>query len=120
MKSPCTPSHLNVGTNLRLLLIAGLSLSLSGCIIAVPTSLKVISIAADGISLLATGKTTTDHMISQVAGKDCAMTRALTSEDVCTENKVDIALADEEVVVDETKGTKGASLASIVEPKALP
>ncbi|PCI39162.1 MAG: hypothetical protein COB46_09455 [Rhodospirillaceae bacterium] len=101
------------GRGLRLVLIASLSLSLSGCIVAVPTAFKFISIAADGFSLLATGKTTTDHAISQVTGKDCAMSRALKSEDVCTDNEVGVELEGEKLA-EET------SLATKVKPKVLP
>ena len=97
VNTPQTSSLRKARQALRLLLVAGLALSLSGCIIAMPTAFKFISIAADGFSLLATGKTTTDHAISQVIGKDCAMTGALKNEDVCTENKSALELNGEDV-----------------------
>jgi len=77
---------------LPVILIASLTLPLSGCIVAIPTAFKFISIAADGISLISTGKTTTDHAISEIAGQDCSMSRALKSEDVCKQELADVPL----------------------------
>ena len=54
---------------------------LSGC--AVPMPVQVASWALDGISLLATNKSVTDHGISIIAQKDCAMWRGLTKGELC-------------------------------------
>ncbi|HTI87467.1 MAG TPA: hypothetical protein VL966_12760 [Alphaproteobacteria bacterium] len=45
-------------------------LSLNGC--AAPAALTVASVAADGASLAASGKTMTDHAMSAVSGQDCS------------------------------------------------
>ncbi|NKB47890.1 MAG: hypothetical protein GKS02_00850 [Alphaproteobacteria bacterium] len=54
---------------------------LTGC--AVPPAVTVVSLVADGVSYAATGKSTTDHAISAVAGQDCALLRAAQSKNIC-------------------------------------
>lgn len=56
----------------------------SGCVVALPPAVQAASFALDGISLAATGKTVSDHALSAVAEKDCAMGRALNGEAICT------------------------------------
>lgn len=53
----------------------------TGC--ALPPAYTIASFAADGISYLATGKSTTDHALSIVAQEDCAMLRALREKAIC-------------------------------------
>jgi hypothetical protein len=55
---------------LRAVLIFGAAFELFGC--AVPAAVTVASIAADGASLAATGKTVGDHALSAISGKDCS------------------------------------------------
>jgi hypothetical protein len=55
--------------------------ALGGC--ALPVPLQVASWALDGISYLATDKSVTDHGISLVAHKDCALLRGVTHGQVC-------------------------------------
>jgi hypothetical protein len=57
-------------------------LMLGGCSL-LPVSFQVASMALDGISLLTTQKSLTDHGISAFAEKDCAMWRGLTESDIC-------------------------------------
>jgi hypothetical protein len=52
--------------------LAGLT---GGCMVAIPPALIIASYAIDVGSLVATGKTATDHAISAVAQQDCAMMR---------------------------------------------
>ncbi len=78
-----------------LLLGLGLMLSLSGC--AVPTAVTIASFAADGVSYIATGKSTTDHALSVLAQEDCAMMRALEERAICTpERKLRVLTATAE------------------------
>ena len=42
-----------------------------------------MELAADGVSYMATGKSTTDHAISAVAGQDCALLRPLKEQAIC-------------------------------------
>lgn len=63
----------------------GLVMSLSGCIVAMPPAIQFASLALDGVSYIATGKSVTDHAISGVTKKDCAMLRPLQGEDICTD-----------------------------------
>ena len=54
---------------------------LAGC--ALPPVVTLASLAADGVSYAATGKSTTDHAISAIAGEDCALLRAAKEQAVC-------------------------------------
>jgi hypothetical protein len=54
---------------------------LAGC--AVPPAVTIVSLVADGVSYAATGKSTTDHAISAVAGQDCALLRAAQDKAIC-------------------------------------
>ncbi|PHS78359.1 MAG: hypothetical protein COB59_07550 [Rhodospirillaceae bacterium] len=70
----------------------GLLASLSGCIVAVPPAIQLVSFALDGVSYVTTGKSVTDHAISTITAKDCAMSRILDGGDICSEIPVEIAL----------------------------
>lgn len=70
----------------------GLVTSLSGCIVAMPPALQIASLALDGVSYAATGKSVTDHAISGVTNKDCAMLRPLQGENICTDKEPQYAL----------------------------
>ena len=67
---------------MRWLSLAVLSVFLSGC--AVPPAVTVLSLFADVVSYAETGKTITDHGISLVLRKDCALLRGFKG-DVCIE-----------------------------------
>jgi hypothetical protein len=68
------------------------SLLLSGCFL--PTHFSVASWAIDGISVIFTKKSVTDHGISAIAQKDCALWRGITEGAVCRENDSITAIAD--------------------------
>ena len=61
--------------------LAGVALLLSGC--ALPPAVTVASFAADFASLGETGKTITDHGISFLAHKDCALLRVFSKTPIC-------------------------------------
>jgi len=63
--------------------LGAVALLLSGC--AIPVPLQVASWALDGISFVMTKKSITDHGISMVADKDCALWRVVTEEEICNE-----------------------------------
>lgn len=72
-------------------------LFLTGC--GLPPLVTAISYALDGISFVSTGKSVTDHAISIVVNKDCALWRAVKNELVCRdyengERGILIAFAD--------------------------
>ena len=73
----------------------GLLSSLSGCIVAVPPALQLASMALDGVSYVTTGKTVTDHAISSITAKDCAMSRILDGDDICNVIPVQVALLED-------------------------
>ena len=51
---------------------------LSGC--GLPPAVMIASYAADGVSYVATGKSVSDHGISAVTGRDCAVWRIVKGE----------------------------------------
>lgn len=72
--------------------LVGLAMSLSGCIVALPPMVQIASLALDGVSYAATGKSVTDHAISTVTNKDCAVLRGFKGQDICTEKQFELAL----------------------------
>jgi hypothetical protein len=69
---------------MRWLILAAAAISLSGC--GLPPAVTYASYAADVISYLSTGKSVTDHGISVVLQKDCALLRVLDGP-ICIEEK---------------------------------
>lgn len=69
----------------RASLIAGLALAAAGCSggVPIPTPVTLFTYAADGVSLLATGKTVGDHALSAAMEQDCVMSRAFRGRLVC-------------------------------------
>jgi hypothetical protein len=68
-----------------LVLPVGLGTSLLGGGCAVPVALTVVSYGADGVSLMGTDKTLTDHAISAVTKKDCALWRIIRGRKICND-----------------------------------
>jgi hypothetical protein len=56
---------------------------LSGC--GLPPAFTFASYALDGMALLSTGKSVSDHALSAAAKKDCAVWRVVKDEEVCRE-----------------------------------
>lgn len=56
---------------------------LGGC--ALPLEYNLASYAIDGLSYLFSGKTATDHALSGVADRDCALLRAMDGDEICHE-----------------------------------
>jgi hypothetical protein len=54
---------------------------LSGC--GLPPAVMIASYAADGVSYIATGKSVSDHGISEVTGRDCALWRIVKGTSIC-------------------------------------
>ena len=68
------------------------SVLLAAC--SLPTPVKIASWVADGISYLTTEKSVTDHGISLVVRKDCALWRGIKGEKICwSEDGTAIAVA---------------------------
>ena len=72
--------------------LAGVAMSLSGCIVTLPPAIQLASLALDGISYASTGKSVSDHAISAVTAQDCAMLRGLKGEAICSEQAVEVAM----------------------------
>ncbi len=94
---------------MRKLWIVPLLLFLTGC--GASAAMTVASLALDGVSLMASGKTVADHALSFVTQQDCAIWRAVTQGDIgaiCRlpvedEDAIVTAAADEpaEAIIDE-------------------
>lgn len=67
---------------MRWLFPVALTVVLSGC--GLPTAVTVASLVASGVSYVSTGKSITDHGISMVLQKDCALLRGFEG-DICLE-----------------------------------
>jgi hypothetical protein len=59
-------------------------ISLSGC--AVPVMVSMATGAASVVVNETTGKTTTDHVVSAINGKDCRVSRFNKNEEICQED----------------------------------
>jgi|GEM_PF-486846 hypothetical protein len=68
----------------RGLIIVVCTALLGGC--ALPVPIQIASWALDGISLLATEKSISDHGISMVTQKDCALWRGVAGKEICSDN----------------------------------
>lgn len=67
----------------RIVLIGSTSLLLAGCIPVIPLPISIVTSGLSGLSFLATGKSTTDHVISAAAEQDCALHRMAFGEEMC-------------------------------------
>lgn len=67
----------------RVGLLGGLATVLSGCLL--PPAVMIGAYVADGVVLLASGKTTKDHALSSVKQQDCALFRVVQSKDICVD-----------------------------------
>lgn len=54
-----------------------------------PLAMAGATYGADGASVVETGKTTSDHFISMVSKKDCALWRMFRNQDICRERDGD-------------------------------
>ncbi len=70
---------MGVGGTRHIWLLAA-CLSLGGC--AAPPVYSFVSFALDGVSIIATGKSVSDHALSAAVEKDCAMWRVLQEQDI--------------------------------------
>jgi len=62
---------------------------LSGC--GLPPAVMIASYAADGVSYVATGKSVSDHGISEVTGRDCALWRVIKGKSICQDEPAERA-----------------------------
>lgn len=61
--------------------LAAVVMLTAGC--ATPLAVQVATVAADGLSVLATGKGTSDHALSGLVGKDCRLSNLVKDAPVC-------------------------------------
>lgn len=77
--------------------IVALPFILGGCL---PLSVSIVSTAISGISYVASGKSTSDHVLSAAVEKDCALTRPIFGDPVCRDIGPNGEGATASVVVD--------------------
>ncbi|HEX2892088.1 hypothetical protein [Vineibacter terrae] len=70
---------------LTVLVLGAIPLLVGGC--GIPIAVSAASYAADGILLLTTDKTGSDHLMSLSAGQDCAMWRVAEGRTMCVDYK---------------------------------
>lgn len=95
---------------MRAFVLGAVLLALSGCgVVAVPPAVTIASYAADGVSFLVSGKSLTDHAISEVADSDCAMWRLVKMENPCLneDGEAEVLIAHEPGVYQPANGTMG-------------
>ncbi len=68
---------------MRFILLGALATVLAGCVL--PPAVAIGSYAADGLSFIITGKSVSDHVLSEVVGEDCATWRMIKLESPCRE-----------------------------------
>lgn len=91
-------------------------LPLAGC--AVPPALSIASLVVDGIAVVTTGKSMSDHAISNLSEEDCRMSRLLKGEWIChAETKV-VAAAELPPAPPEPKLTVVAAYPRYFDPTA--
>jgi len=66
---------------MRAYLLLSVPILLGGC--GLPPAVMIASYVADGVSYLVTGKSVTDHGISEATGRDCATWRLIKLESPC-------------------------------------
>ncbi len=69
------------------LVMIGLPILLGGC--GLPPAVTAASWALDGVSYLVSGKSVTDHAISEVASQDCALFRVVQERSICQDFVID-------------------------------
>ncbi|MBM3643399.1 MAG: hypothetical protein FJX02_03510 [Alphaproteobacteria bacterium] len=74
-------------SSLTFLAVLMMPLALGGC--GVPLGVAVASYAADGVSIAASEKTTTDHYVSMVSQRDCALWRFVAGRKICRDREGD-------------------------------
>lgn len=79
---------------MRVAMSVGLCTVLAGCLPFLPPVMSAASIGVSGFSVLTTGKSTSDHIVSAANGKDCALHRLLFLNPICREyTEADIQIA---------------------------
>ena len=73
------------------LIITGLAMGLSGCsaVATAPTGFPKL-LGVNGASVIGTGKTITDHVVSFTTGKNCSTVRKNTGHHYCEEDELTV------------------------------
>ena len=73
----------------KLALIIFLGTTVGGCA-ALPVPVQIASWALDGLSVITTQKSLTDHGLSMVSNQDCAIWRGFTEGEICRDSSIEV------------------------------
>jgi len=73
----------------KLVLILFLGTTVGGCA-ALPVPVQIASWALDGLSVITTQKSITDHGLSIVSNQDCAIWRGFTEGEICRDSSIEV------------------------------
>ena len=79
----CIPMIKRINISLLPILFL-LLLLLNGC--AIPLPLEILSLVGNSASYITTKKSLSDHVISQIAGRDCAIWYIVKDMNICLDN----------------------------------
>ena len=79
----CIPMIKRINISLLPILFL-LLLLLNGC--AIPLPLEILSLVGNSASYITTKKSLSDHIISQIAGRDCAIWYIVKDMNICLDN----------------------------------
>ncbi len=109
---------------LRLFSVLAL-LALGGC--GMPVAVQIVSLLADGVSLLATEKSVSDHGLSALTNQDCAVWRGFKGESICQDySPAPVIIASQEPanrsesVFEDDFDSEWVDSRSITDPSAMP
>lgn len=103
---------------LKRALILVAPLLVAGC--ALPLPVRVASWAIDGVSYMTTRKSITDHGISLVMERDCAVWRMVTDRRVCDETAPDVVVASSGAESEESAEEDLSTLAEFETSAGIP
>ena len=92
-QKPYDPTN---GACMRALFLILCAVVLSNCALlaVIPPAVQYASTALSVMSYVATGKGTSDHVLSVLTEKDCALHRFLMETEICTEEVIAVMVAD--------------------------
>ncbi|MFP6746148.1 MAG: hypothetical protein VCD66_00920 [Alphaproteobacteria bacterium] len=76
------------------LILCAVVLSNCALLAVIPPAVQYASTALSVMSYVATGKGTSDHVLSVLTEKDCALHRFLMETEICTEEVIAVMVAD--------------------------
>ena len=95
----------------KLVLTILVGTTLSGCA-ALPVPVQIASWALDGLSVITTQKSLTDHGLSMVSNQDCAIWRSFTEGEICRDNSIEVEVLTAAVAAPDSQAQPVLKVAS--------